>query len=686
MKFQKYYSLKSLIKKGKEVVLNKDTVTFDLFDTLLIRRVHDPDIVKLPVARFISTRASQVGISISWEKVQQIRDEVEALNRAETAKKFTDHEAHYPTFMATTLQQIFTDSYTDNLLAEVTSYELTMENRMLVPRKELVDWLKELSAQGKRILIISDIYLPSQHLKQLVEYAGIIDFVEDVISSADTFLAKASGEAFPFIEKKFNLSKDQWVHIGDNPISDGLRPTEFGVEALVINDSSEKLRKNITRRYYDYSDGKPFWRGRVLQQFMQPHEGENVKRDDLYVEGYNFLAPLLGGFVQEIAERAAEQKITKIFFLSREGYTFKKFWEKAMPLLFPAGNIPEIEYLYVSRMALAGATCAYQGLTLKNANISFLPSGNRDFRDVCRIFQLQVEPFDELLSKYNLTIDTCLSHLHEGFDPTHQRNFKSFLEDDAVQVEVKKQTLPANEAMVRYFTEAGMFDHKDVAIVDIGWLGTIQRFLYDAIKHHEDCPTLHGFLFAATRGLKYPTTHKNFIEGLVFDRNKFDLAASTVLYARDLFEEACRAPYPTLNGYRLKGDGYELEFRKTDDEIGEAEIKQDSYFAPLQQGIMDAAEMYGAASAILGSSLVDYKPWFNFMLTSKLAFPRAREVANIRHQHHLDDFHGKHTPKKVHIKQQKALWDYSLTQLRWNPLLRVRYFVKNLRERIKEAT
>lgn len=362
---RKFHRLDKLIAAGKTVAADKDIITFDLFDTLVVRRVHDPDLIKLPVARYIAALAGQRNIAIAWQKVQQIRDEVENLNRRETGSKFADFEAHYPTFMSRTLQKIFQDTYTDELLSRVTDYELQMEKKMLLARVEFLDWLKELSLQGKRVFVISDIYLPSSHLKILAEYVGIMPYVEDVISSADSFLAKASGEAFPMMEKRYGLQKENWLHIGDNPISDGLRPMEFGIDALVLNDAGEKLRKSITRRYIDYSDGKPFWRGRALQQLMAPHEGENIERDPLYVEGYNFLGPMIGGFVQEIAEKCRKQGITKVFFLSREGWTFKLFWDKCIPILFPEGDIPEAHYLYVSRMALAGATCAYQGLTKK---------------------------------------------------------------------------------------------------------------------------------------------------------------------------------------------------------------------------------------------------------------------------------------------------------------------------------
>jgi len=685
MAFQTYYSQQSLIAEGNRRIKEKDAISFDLFDTLLVRRVHDPDLVKIPVAKFISTLAGNNGITVGYQKIQKLRDSIEQQQRAETGKKFDDHEACYPSFMRELLSKIFTDQFSDSVLDEVTKYELLMENSMLVPRQRFFDWIKEIEQQGKRIFIISDMYLPASHLKILVEHAGLSQFVEDVISSADTFLAKASGNGYVHIKEKYSLSKERWLHIGDNSFSDGMRASEFGIDALVIHDPFEDQRKSIVKRYINYSHGRPFWRGRALQQLMAPLEGENEKRDPLYNEGYNFLGPLIGCFVQEIVRRCREESISKVFFLSREGWTFKRYWEKVVPFISPGENLPEVEYLYVSRMALAGACCAYQGLTEANADIAFLPPGNSDFRDICRIFSLDKQPFAAHLQEYGLDLESCLSPIHEGYDPENKNNFYAMLGSSKFQDEVKRQTLPSNQALQLYLESVGFFEHENVAIVDIGWLGTIPRFFYEAIEQRDDCPRCFGYLFGATRGIPYPTSGKNSIKGILYDRDRFDLAASTLFYARDLFEEACRAPFPTLNGYKLTPEAYELEFRKTDDEIGKAEKQQDSYFAPLQQGIIDSAQRFGAASALLGYFLEGYKPWLNYLLVSKLAFPRAKEVAHIRHQNHLDDFHGSKSPKAAYTKgSTKSLWDYSFFQLRCNPFLRMKFFLRHLRDRINE--
>ncbi len=676
---------KALVGKGRALAHSVDTVTFDLFDTLLVRRIHDPDLVKLPVARYIAARAAAFGLSYSPEYVQERRDSIEQALRRETGQRFKDHEACYPVFMGRLLEELFREHASGALLQDVTAYEMDMESSMLVPRGCLVAWLRELYEQGKTILIVSDVYLPASLLRGLVERAGFLDHVTDIVSSADTYLAKASGEAFRMLVRKYDLNTDSWLHVGDNPISDGLRPEEFGITALVLNDHAEKRRKSIIKRQLNYSRGRPFWRGRVLQQLMLPLEEENRERDALYVEGYNFIAPLIGVFVQEIAERCRRKKITKIFFLSREGHTFMRFWEQAVPLLYPEGNLPEIEYLYVSRMALAGASCAYQGLTRDNADIVFLPAGNKDFRDICRVFSLDGKRLESYLAAHKLDMETVLSPVHDGYVPENTSNFHALLENVSFQEEIKRQTRPANDALQLYLKDKGFFDHADVALVDIGWLGTIPRFLYEAVAQNDAHPVCHTFLFGATRGIEYPTTARNFVQGLVYDKDRFDFAASAICYSKDFFEEACRAPHPTLNGYELSDDGYKLVFRRTDDEIGRAELEQDDFFSSLQQGVFDAASRFGAASALLGYPSKEYKAWINYLLVCKMAFPTTREVLSIRHRHHLDDFQGSHKPGAAALKGARTpLWDAPLRALRWNPFLRLKHYLLHLRTRLNE--
>ena len=132
--------------------------------------------VKPPVAQYVTDLAAEKGLNLDWEAVQECRDRHEAALRSKTAETFVDHEARYELFMHSMLKELFKESAhkrIDELYQRVRHYELKIENAMLVPRAGFSDWLKELHAQGKRVLAISDMYLSAVEIEELNEMENI---------------------------------------------------------------------------------------------------------------------------------------------------------------------------------------------------------------------------------------------------------------------------------------------------------------------------------------------------------------------------------------------------------------------------------------------------------------------------------------------------------------------------------
>jgi uncharacterized membrane protein len=66
------------------------------------------------------------------------------------------------------------------------------------------------------------------------------------------------------------------------------------------------------------------------------------------------------------------------------------------------------------------------------------------------------------------------------------------------------------------------------------------------------------------------------------------------------------------------------------------------------------------------------------LLVSKIAFPKAREVEVLKSRAHVDDIHGTHKLSKKIEKSQKHLWDYPVSTLKWNPFIKMIYYlIKN---------
>lgn len=667
-----FYSIQSLCAELERRLEEFDVFSFDVFDTVLIRRVHDPDLIKRPVAEFISRLAAARGRAWPLDKALEFRNRVERVHRRRAGRAGPDFEARYPDFMRDVLSRILGKEDVTDELRRVKDYELRLEIAMAVPRAALVRLIEEARRRRKKILFLSDIYLPSDHLRHILQGTGILHLADEVVSSADQLRAKASGAMWDDVLARVPTPPARWCHVGDNPISDGVRPSERGLCAFVLRDGEEKWRKAQPRLYWHISQLAHFWKGRLVQQLMLPLEAENTPRDELYRAGYTFFGPMLCAYVHWLAERVRERNIGRVYFFSREGLLLHEIWNRIMPILYPEGGWPPAHYLYVSRLALAGPSCAYRGLQEDSALITFLPPQNRDFRDVCRVFSLQIDPLMPFLRRYQLEPDTPLSHWHFARRKDQER-FKQLLKDVEFQQEVKRQVRDSNDALQRYLESEHFFDQKDVAVVDIGWLATIQRFLFQAVDHRPDRPRFHGFLFASAGGYPFPVHPDNSVQGFIYDHHRFDFTGSCILFEQDVFEETLRAPHAGLMGYEKTSEGFRLRFRE-EDEFSLHEKRQSEHYAPLQQGVLDAASRYGPAAAVVGLDLRQFRLWTNYLLLSRIAFPATREVLTLRHIHHLDDFSAKRPPQR---KVGKKLWERSPWELRLIPFLRTFNLLKH---------
>lgn len=681
-----YKTLDSLIAAAEGFIDQVDTVSLDVFDTVFIRRVENPDLIKIPVARYIAEQANALGIDINWLEVARLRNEIEGQQRAHNGQHYPDHEACYDDFMPETLQRIFGERLPGDLFDRVADYEIKLENAVLVPRARLVEWIDSLHQRGKRLLLVSDIYLPAKYIDRMVTDKGLDHYFEGVVSSADSFKAKASGTGYPLMEERYGLNRERWLHVGDNPISDGTRPLEFGIRALVIDDAGERHRKALVRKYNDYSTHNNFWKGRNLQQLMLPLEAEDVEHDELYVQGFNQFGLMFGYFMQRLAERCRALELKRLYFCSREGWLLQQCWERFAPWYFPDGDMPEARYLYVSRIALARSMIANVGMSTREVEVALLPRGNTSFNDVCRIFGLDAGVFQPYLERHYLSMDENISQTSPGANPKSRHKLGLLLLDSEFQSVARQSGEPYRDALIKYLESEGFFDLEDAGIVDIGWLGTIHNNLFNAVSHLDSTPRLHGFLMGATRHIDYPNTPDRYFEGLLYDRYKFEIAGSLIQYIKDVMEEICRAPHGSLLAYHPQdsGAGFRLEFRPEDDASARAEQQQSEYYRPLQQGILDAVKAYAAARAVTGYDSAEIRPWLNFNLHKHIAYPKTRDVLRMRIKAHQDDFTKRETGKTRDRRQPKGLWDRSAATLRWMPGLRGRELKKHCLRMLKQ--
>lgn len=189
-----------------------DVISFDIFDTLLLRNVLQPSDIFLLLE-------NEVKEKFSISNFAQIRIDAEA--RSRTAENGFE----------TSLQRIYDEikDINSDVKKQIMDMELSLEDSFLVANpfmKKVYDYAKK---KNKTIICITDMYLPQEFLRATLEKNGYKNV--KIYLSCDYMKQKRDGSLFIEVFKETGFNKDSWLHIGDNQESDYNQPRALGIEA-----------------------------------------------------------------------------------------------------------------------------------------------------------------------------------------------------------------------------------------------------------------------------------------------------------------------------------------------------------------------------------------------------------------------------------------------------------------------
>jgi predicted HAD superfamily hydrolase len=111
--------------------------------------------------------------------------------------------------------------------------ELDYETGRLQVNHLLLDYVCTHCEMGGRIILVSDMYMHADQIERLISKMGVdTRLFEQIFSSADSKVSKASGGIFSLIEKSLDMKTDDFLHIGDSLNGDFQKPLMHGWKAL----------------------------------------------------------------------------------------------------------------------------------------------------------------------------------------------------------------------------------------------------------------------------------------------------------------------------------------------------------------------------------------------------------------------------------------------------------------------
>ena len=318
----------------RQMIDRCDGVTFDVFDTLLMRCTCAPE----DVFRLTALEAYHQGLLKDRDEMQRF---IAARSEAQT----------YCSTLAEICKAVSEVMCPGKDAAEVLmQMEIEEERKILVPRRDMADLLEYAVNNDKKVVLVSDMYLPKSVIHSFLEEKGVRGY-DDIAVSCECGLSKAEG-LFADVKRKCFGSGCRIVHIGDDRVSDGYFAKRAGYTPLIIPApyADERVRESC--------DAAGSVIGRLLlgitlaERYSRTGEKGGGRQQALYDYGFCAVAPAIIGWTYWFLREIRKVKPDKVLFAARDGYLFKEVYD-----LLKTRDDPEAVYYYTSRHA-AFLTCS----------------------------------------------------------------------------------------------------------------------------------------------------------------------------------------------------------------------------------------------------------------------------------------------------------------------------------------
>lgn len=196
----------------KLMINRHDAISFDIFDTLIERTVDRPtDIFRLVENHFEASGFGQ----------RRIDAELKARQKKQNAEISLDDI--YEQF----------DTYPHDFLNQLKDMEITFEIDACNSKKKMNEIYDYAVHSGKKVFIISDMYLPEDVISKILSKCNIHGYAKLYVSNAYG-VNKKSSLLFKCVLQENHLKGNQLLHMGDSVKADFLGAIKAGVHACLV--------------------------------------------------------------------------------------------------------------------------------------------------------------------------------------------------------------------------------------------------------------------------------------------------------------------------------------------------------------------------------------------------------------------------------------------------------------------
>lgn len=499
--------------------------SFDIFDTTLVRKCGAPDNIFYLLSKRIYPQNQALQNSFfQWRK------EAEQKAMIRLKDNYLKLEDIYTEFD--------TVSFPGWNVAQLITMETELEFAELVAVDEIKQLILKKRNEGYTICFISDMYLPERVLKSKLLEEGCADIGDKVFVSCEYRATKSEGTLYEIVRKNFDPIT-LWEHYGDNAYSDYKKAAKRGIKATLVHTdytSVEQFILSSSAFFPFYSDLS------VLVGLQRATRLSLQKKGDNIDNATDFIASLYYPYIDFIFKKAKDLGITKLHFLSRDGYILYKIAEVVQK------RYPEIKlnYLFVSRYSLflPSIYSLSREEMYENKGVTSFCHHKVKVKDILDGLHTTLEELGDVFTN-RITFKKILT-------PEQEDLFFEVLQSAEVKELILKKAKDERKVLIEYFTQEGLFNVEKQALVDIGWIGT-SRLMINRILTNEGGRLVEGFYWGCAPESLAPRY------GIFHSFYGSSLYKSNVVTLLEQYYSA--SSYASTKGYYYGKDGIKPKFK-----------------------------------------------------------------------------------------------------------------------------
>ena len=533
--------------------------SFDVYDTLITRKTATPKGI------FALMQKCLLELDMYREIPEKLRKNfycmrLEAERVARSALQGTENEDFTLSCIYKCLQdmELLTDEQTQCLLQ--LEYQVEKENS--IPISENIEKVKKLTEEGKRVVLISDMYLEAEVIRDILSSLDNVFEKLPLYVSGNIGKTKSRGTLYHYVRQQENVQFTDWNHYGDNPYSDIKIPGQMGI--------STEQYKSVELFPWEASMLTESEQNAELQLLIGiSKNARNVNRDSIaYNTGVSYAAPLLLPYVLWVLEQSKQKGIEKLYFIARDGYIVKKIAD----ILIDAYMYPvSTSYLYGSRKAWRQPSVTKDNFDLQRLLDYSFGSWMYTYEALAGMLGLALDDLQEIFPFVDMK--------EKELSPSMWNSVIWILKNRQEQIadKIVNSQKGNRSAAISYLEQEIAGDDKKIAFVDLVGSGYSQKCLAELVSKFYEAP-IETFFYR--------------LDAFISDgRNKNYAFFPNKLMLGGIIEILCGAPHGQTSGYENKDGSWRPVLGQDEGQLLEGYGYED-YLSGIEDFIKKFCELY----------------------------------------------------------------------------------------------